>query len=85
MNCFNAEMVNISFYQKYVLLDNNAFIPYSWITVAHVLSKIQIVCHLDANGIKPGINSKIIDEHTAEYSNTGCFDLDWPQYSRKYQ
>ena len=37
-------------------------------------SKIQPVCHSDANGIKLGINQKVTDKHAAEYSKTilGC-------------
>ena len=34
--------------------------------------------HLDANGIKPGSNSKMTDKNTAEQSNTSCLGVDWP-------
>ena len=43
-----------------------------------ILSKIYPACHLDANGIKPGSNSKVTDKHTAEHSNTACLGVDWP-------
>ena len=45
----------------------------SWITVVHVheniLSKFHPACHNDANGIKPGSNSKMTDKHAAEDSD----------------
>ena len=42
------------------------------------LSKIYPACHLDANGFKPGSNSKMTDNHTAERSDTTCLGVDWP-------
>ena len=45
------------------------------------LSKIHPLCHLDANGIKPGRNSNLTDKLTAEHlhSNTVCLCIDdWP-------
>ena len=32
----------------------------------------------DANGIKPGSNSKMTDKHTAEHSDTRCLGADHP-------
>ena len=34
--------------------------------------------HLDANGIKPDIYSKITDKHTTELPSTVCLGVDWP-------
>ena len=54
----------------------NTLIHCIQITVARVdvniLSKIHPACHLDANGIKPGSNSKMTGKHTVEHSNTAC-------------
>ena len=46
-----------------------------------ILSKIYPACHLDANRIKPGSNSKETDKHTAEHSNTACLGVDWPVFN----
>ena len=42
------------------------------------LSEIRPARHLQANGIKPGSNSKMTDKHTAKHSNTACLGVDWP-------
>ena len=39
-----------------------------------VLSKIYPACHLDVNGLKPGLNSIMTDEH----SKTASFGIYWP-------
>ena len=59
---FSANMVNNSFNQKYILLGENASMRCSRITVVNCCLKFT---HMNANGIKPGINVKMTDKHTA--------------------
>ena len=40
-----------------------------------ILSKIHTTCHLDANRIKPGSNSKMADKHAAENSKSACMGV----------
>ena len=40
-----------------------------------VLPKIQQACRNNANGIKPGSNSKMTDKHAAEHSKNACLGL----------
>ena len=63
-------------YQKYEHLGENTFPYCSKIIVVHVneniFLKVHPACHNIANGIKPGSNSKLIDEHAAECSKAVC-------------
>ena len=73
-------MVNITFLPEIRIVGQKYFIHCSRIAYVdvNILSKNHPERHLDANGIKPGSNSKMNDKHTAEHSNTACLGGDRP-------
>ena len=66
---------NIFFYQKFVHFAKNTFIFCSWIIVVHVHAnsffyEVHPACHNIAKVLKPGNNSKAIDNH--DFSKAVC-------------
>ena len=75
---FIGKIVNIFFYQRFVLLGEYISIYCSRIIVVHVhadvlFSKVHPACHSIANGIKPGSIFKKTDRHAADCSKAVCW------------
>ena len=65
--------------RNYYMDSKIPFIHCSQETVVHVqvniLPKVLQASHNDANGIKPGSNTKMTDKHDAEYSKNACLGV----------
>ena len=73
-----SDLIN-SVRRSYCLNSKIPLIHSSQETVVHVqvnmLPKILQASHNDANGMKPGSNTKMTDKHDAEYSKNACLGV----------